>query len=98
MRRRYFEFLYAEICVAIGRRISRYALWILVSERIGDPESLSRHEIERFLDEELGALLAHEHGFLTPRARTRLRRRLLAFDPHHPTPEEWLMGLSGGLA
>ena len=69
--RRYFEFLYAEICVAIHRRIPRYELWLLVAETAGDPDRLSRDEVQRFIDDELDRLLSREGHSLAPRARQR---------------------------
>ena len=98
MERRYFEFLYAEICVALERRIPRYDLWLLVAESARDPDRLSRAEMQRFLDDDLDPLLDREHPSLAPRARQRLRRRVLAFDPRYPTPEEWLLRLSASSA
>ena len=90
MPRRYFEYLYTEISVALNHRISGYALWLLIWESGGDPDDLSRAQVRVFVEQQLGSLLAEEGGRLEPRARRRLERRLLAFDPRYPTPEERL--------
>ena len=93
MERRYFEFLYQEFCMAIDRRISRYELWLLVMEAAPDPSRLCDTEKKRFVDQSIDGLLSREKKELAPRARKRLRRRLLAFDSQHPSPEEWLTRL-----
>jgi len=89
-RDRYFDFVYEEICVAVGRRISRYDLWLLVSETGADPRELSRDQVQGFIDQRLDRVIAREERPLSPRAQQRLHRRLLDFDARHPTPEEWL--------
>ena len=88
-RDRYFDFVYGEICVAMGRRISRYDLWLHVSETGADPRELSRDQVRGFIDQRLDLVIGREKP-LSPRAQRRLHRRLLDFDPRHPTPEEWL--------
>ena len=88
MGRRYFEHLYSEICVALGRRISRYDLWLLVWEAGSDPDELTREHARGFLENQLATLLAEEGIDLDPRSTRRLERRVLGFDPRHPTPEE----------
>ena len=88
MGRRYFEHLYSEICVALGRRISRYDLWLLVWEAGSDPDELTREHARHFLENQLPSLLAEEGAALDPRSTRRLERRILRFDPRHPTPEE----------
>jgi hypothetical protein len=90
MSRRYFEHLYCEICVAVGRRISRYELWLLMWDSGGDPDELTHEQARKFIDHNLSAVLAEQSCTLSPRARSRLQRRILGFDPRHPTPEEWL--------
>jgi hypothetical protein len=91
MQRRYFEHLYNEICVAVNRRVSRYDLWLLVWDGGGDPDDLTRSQARDFVENRLSALLLEEGTSLRPRARRRLERRILRFDPRHPTPEEWLV-------
>lgn len=93
MQRRYFDFLYGEICMAMGQRVPRYDLWLLVSETGGDPNHLTREQVRRFIDLALDGLLVAAISPLPPRARQRLLKRLLTFDPRYPTPEEWLTGL-----
>jgi hypothetical protein len=95
MERRYFEYLYNEICVALNCRVSRYDLWLLVWNSGGDPDELSRDQVRLFLERGLDPLLSEEGAALLPRARRRLERRLIAFEPDHPTPEEWAAGLGG---
>jgi len=93
MPKRYFEHLYNEICVVVGRRISRYDLWLLMWDNGGDPDELDRSQARHFVENNLSALLIEQSCVLAPRARKRLERRILHFDPDHPTPEEWLGSL-----
>ena len=88
MGRRYFEHLYTEICVALGRRVPRYDLWLLVWEAGADPSELTRDHARIFLEIQLPTLLAEEGAFLDRKALRRLEKRVLNFDPRHPTPEE----------
>ncbi len=90
MPSRYFDHLYTEICVAAGRRISRYGLWLLVWESGGDPDDLTRERAQLFIANQLTTLLAEEGLSLAARTRRRLKKSVLAFDPSHPTPEEWM--------
>ena len=90
MHRRYFEHLYNEICVAVNRRISRYDLWLLVWDGGGDPDDLTHAQARYFVESNLSRLLAEQGTSLSNRARRRLEKRILRFDPHHATPEEWL--------
>jgi len=90
MHRRYFEHIYVEICVAVNRRISRYDLWLRLGDGGGDPDELTCTEARHFVDHGLSAVLAEEGAAISDRARCRLERRILRFDPRHPTPEEWL--------
>lgn len=92
MQRRYFEHLYKEICVVLGRRISRYDLWLMVWESGGDPDDLTPLQARRFVEAGLGRLLREEGARLPLRDHTRLASRILHFDPRFPTPEEWLEG------
>jgi len=92
-RNRSFDFLYAEICVAVGRRLSRYALWLALWDVGADPAELSRDQVHTFIEQTLDLFIANNKGRLSPRAKRRLHRRLLDFDPGYPTPEEWLAGL-----
>ncbi len=93
MQRRYFEHLYNEICVAVDHRISRYDLWLRVWDGGGDPDELTHPQARSFLENNLSVLLAEEGTSLSNRALRRLEKRILRFDPHHPTPEEWLASL-----
>lgn len=98
MSRRYFEFLYAETCVSVGRRLPRYRFWQRVAETVGDPDDLTRDQIARFLEIALDDYLASERSQLVQRDRERLVGRLLRFDPRYPTPEEWLLSLDRSAA
>ncbi|MEM9174133.1 MAG: hypothetical protein AAGC67_02780 [Myxococcota bacterium] len=92
MSRRYFDHMYNEICVAAEKRVSRYGLWLLVWEAGGDPDDLTQAQVRTFVGAQLDVLLREEGVRLAPRVRRRLERDLLGFDPHHPTPEEWMAG------
>lgn len=94
MQRRYFEFIHAETCLALKRRIPRYDLWLAVWDSGGDPDDLSPEQARLFVARGLRPLIAEESAPLTPRARRRLERRILRFDPRFPTPEE-LLGSNG---
>lgn len=99
LTRRAFDHLYAEICVAAGRRLSRYDVWLCVWETGGDPEHLGVEGLQAFLDDGLDGVLQEEGLALSERSRRRLTRSVLTFDPRHPTPEEWLAGtIQGGAA
>ncbi|MBJ17803.1 MAG: hypothetical protein CL933_00090 [Deltaproteobacteria bacterium] len=50
MTRRYFEYLYNEICVAVNRRVSRHDLWLQVWESGGDPDDLTYCQVQTFLE------------------------------------------------
>lgn len=89
MERRYFDHLYAEISVAIGHRVSRYDLWLMIWTHGGDPDDLSRDEVQLFVEDGLGSFLTEEGRSLPARQRQRLEATLLRFDPAFPTPEEW---------
>ena len=90
MQRRYFEHVYIEICLAVGHRISRYNLWLLVWESGGNPDVLTHPQARHFVENNLSVILTEEGMSLSRRERRRLERSILRFDPHHPTPEEWL--------
>ena len=98
MASRYFEHLYTEICVAAGRRISRYGLWLMVWESGGDPDDFTRERAHLFVETQLTTLLAEEALTLAPRPRRQLEKRILSFDSCHPTPEEWMMKTAERLA
>ncbi|MAE93772.1 MAG: hypothetical protein CL910_03850 [Deltaproteobacteria bacterium] len=93
MRRR-FDHLHTELCVAVGERLPRYALWLWLREHGRDPEDLSREDVDTFCDAELAAFLRTREVFLPARLRKRLRKRLGRFDPRFPTPEERLASLT----
>lgn len=92
MPNRYFDHLYCELCVAAKRRVSRYDLWLRLSESGGDPDALTQRQVKRFLVQQLEPLLGEEGIELDARHRRRLERAVLGFDPESPTPAEWLAG------
>jgi hypothetical protein len=93
MPNRYFDHIYSEISVAVGRRVSRYDLWLAIWNAGGNPDDLNPKQVRAFLDDELTDFLSEEGFTLDGRARRRLEKRLLGFDPHYPTPEEWFSQL-----
>lgn len=95
MGRRRFDHLFAEISVAAGVRVPRYALWLALHEAALDPEALSRDAALTFCDGPLGAFL-RAHGLaLAPHRARELRRTVARFDPRHPTPYERFAALTG---
>jgi hypothetical protein len=86
--RRGFDFLFAEISVAVGRVVPRFALWLRIHEHGLHPERLSREQARAFCREALPPfLLGHGIPF-DGEAALRLERALVRFDPLRPTPEE----------
>jgi len=90
MNRRYFEHIYIELCLAANRRLSRYDLWLLVWESGNDPDDMTGAHAAHFVEHDLSGVLEEEGVRLGKRARRRLEKSILRFDPHRPTPEEWL--------
>jgi hypothetical protein len=88
--RRRFEHLLAEISVAVGARIPRYALWLRLREEGIDAEALCRDAALRFCEGPLQEFLAERGHLLAVRPRRRLLRRVARFDAERPTPEERL--------
>jgi hypothetical protein len=98
VKQRRFEHLVVELSVSVGRIIPRYALWLLLQEQGWDPVVLGREDIKRFCDDHLPIFLA-DHGLTLGERRARaLRKRLLRFDPRHPTPEETMERIFGPTA
>lgn len=96
MRRRLFDHFFTELSVALGRVAPRYPLWMALAEAGADPDFLDRPALRRFLDGSLQTFLADHGEHLSPSALRRLRRRVLAIDPRHPTPYEHMTRLMGG--
>ncbi len=90
MDRRRFDHLVVELSVSAGELVPRYALWLQFQELGCDPIRLEREDVRLFIDEHLAAFLSREELTIAPREVQRLRRRLLRYDPRHPTPEEVL--------
>ncbi|MCP3987303.1 MAG: hypothetical protein GY723_23190 [bacterium] len=88
--RRGFDHLHAELSVAAGVALPRYALWLCLREAGRNPERLDRADLVEALEGELTGFLG-DHGLrLAPRRSRGLQRRLRSFDPQTPTPEELL--------
>jgi hypothetical protein len=90
LQRRGFDHLFAELSVAAGRIVPRYALWLRIGEQGFDPALLSRDDVLAFSRDQLPGFLAEHDIALQPRSARRLARRLRGFDPMRPTPEEHL--------
>ncbi len=88
MGRRRFEHLVAELSVAIGQVVPRYALWLQLRELGWMPEHLTREAVIAFHDVHLARFLSDHRLVITPRAERKLRRSLRRFDSRHPTPYE----------
>jgi len=88
MDRRWFDHLFTELSVALGRRAPRYALWLALGELGVDPAKLGREDVVGFCDRELPSFLAEHRLALTARAEQRLQRSIRRFDPRHPSPAE----------
>ena len=87
--RRGFDHLFAEISVAAGRLVPRYALWLRLRELGIDPEQLTRKQGVAFCRGHLDAFL-REHGMaLAPRAVRRVERAVARLDPAARSPAEW---------
>ena len=95
MGRRRFDHLIAELSVALGRLVPRYALWLRMHELGWDPERLAATQATAFVDGHLDAFLAQSGDSLTARAQKRLSRSVERFDPLQPTPYETMERLGG---
>jgi hypothetical protein len=90
MSRSRFDHLEAEVSVAVGQRISRYALWLRLRELGANPEALDREDAVGFCEGPLLHFL-FEQGFgLSPRSLRRLLRAVTRFDPQRPSPADRL--------
>ena len=90
MGRRRFDHLFVEICLAAGRPLSRYRLWMHLHETGADPEALTRGGALEFCRGPMQAFLSEAGIFLTPREVKKLERCVQRYDPSVPTPEEQL--------
>lgn len=93
--RRVFDHLHAELSVAVGRVVPRYALWLRLREAGLDPERLTRQQALAFCRQKLSGFLAEQGLSLTPRRARRLERELGRVDAGHPTPYERAAQLFG---
>jgi hypothetical protein len=92
VNRRGFDHLVAEISVAVGVRIPRYALWSHLHEHGADPDALTARASAAYCGQPLETFLAARGLHIDARAQRRLRRCVARFDPNVPTPEELLFG------
>lgn len=95
MVRRRFDHFFVELSVAVGHPVPRYALWLRLQELGWDPDLLSEEAVTSFCDEHVLDFLAADCLTLDAKTLRRLRRRLVRFDPRHPTPEETLTRIFG---
>jgi hypothetical protein len=91
--RRRFDHLHAELSVALGQLVPRYALWLYLNELGWNPERLTRGQAVVLCDEHLESFLAGRGWSLQRAARLRLRRTLSRFDPRFATPYETMARL-----
>ena len=90
LRRRRFNHLVAELCVATDTHVPRYRLWVALHELGLDPEEPSREQLLAFCGAPLTRFL-HRCGLaVSPRVRRRLIRAVRRYDPSVPTPSEQL--------
>ena len=95
MSRKRFDHLFVELSVSVGKRVPRYALWLELHDLGWNPESLRVAEALEFCDGQMEGFLSHRGLKISPRARNRLRRELVKFDPTRPLPEEIFERLCG---
>jgi len=86
--RRMFDHLFAEISVAAGIRLPRYALWLEIHSLGWNPDAMTATQAVAFVDSAAPSFLERQGLALAPRAERRLRRMVAQFDPDHPTPYE----------
>lgn len=83
-----FDHLFAEISVAAGIRIPRYALWLELHDLGWNPDTMKTEQALAFVDGTMGSFLANRQLAVAPRAMRRLRKLIGRFNPDHPTPAE----------
>ncbi len=88
MNRRLFDHLFAEISLAAGTLVPRYALWLELHHLGWNPDAITTEQALAFIDSAMSSFLG-EHGLaVAPRASRRLRKLIAQFDPNHQTPYE----------
>ena len=80
----------AEVSLAVGQRISRYALWLRLRELGANPEALDREAAVGFCEGPLLHFLVDQGFGLSPRALRHLARAVARFDPQRPSPADRL--------
>jgi hypothetical protein len=91
--RRSFDHLHAELSVAAGRLLPRYALWLRLAEVGLDPERLRREQSLAFCRGHAAAFLGEQGIALSSDGARRLERAVGRFDARFPTPYERLARL-----
>jgi hypothetical protein len=91
--RRAFDHLHAELSVAAGRMLPRYALWLRLVDAGLDPERLRREQSLAFCRDHAAAFLAEQGIALSSGGARRLERAVRRFDARFPTPYERLARL-----
>ena len=86
--RRRFDHLVAELSVALGTHVPRYALWLRMHEYGWNPDRLSREQALAFCGVPLSSFLAAQGLRLRSRRQQRLIREVERFNPAIPTPDE----------
>jgi hypothetical protein len=90
--RRRFDHLVAELSVAIGSRVPRYALWLRMHEYGWNPDRLTREQAVAFCGVPLSSFLATRGLRLRSWRQKRLLREMERFDPALPTPYDRVAG------
>jgi hypothetical protein len=90
LNRRLFDHLFAEISVAAGIRLPRYALWLALHDLGSNPDSMTTDQALAFIDGAMPSFLRQRGLAVPPRTSRRLRKRIAKFAPGHPTPSERL--------
>ena len=86
--RKRFDHLVRELSLALGRPIPRYRLWLRLHEIGLDPERITGPMAIAFCEGPLSDFLADEGFRLGRRARRRLHKELLYFDPEPTSADD----------
>jgi len=97
MERRAFDFLIAEMSLAVGQRVPRYDLWLWLQELGVNPIDLSQEDLLAFHDGSMRDFLAICGLQVRDRTARRLRGLIRRYDPTRPTPEEIMERISSAL-
>jgi hypothetical protein len=78
----------------MGARLHRYQLWMDLCDHDCNPEDLTRRQLLAFIDDGLSGYLAGQRATLNDKVLRKLRREMERYDPHHPTPYEFMERLA----